>query len=111
MTSHAVTIRFDRIGITPSLRFSCQAGVDAECRTTCNASECEEGCVDPDGHTREPIDFCNVVAWLEGSDDVETYIAGGATEITVPIDYEWSGVYDGPDWRFAETPTQERSHD
>jgi hypothetical protein len=100
VSEHTVTIEFDRVGYTPTLTFKCHAPEDADCRNACPRSECEEGCVEPGKHETTPLDYCNVVAWLENTDDVETCIVGGSTEITAPIEIEWGGTYDGPDWRF-----------
>lgn len=98
---HSVTIEFDSIGYTPTLRFQCHASEDADCRTMCPRSECEEGCFKPDSHTRVQIDYCNVVAWFENGDDVETWVAGGRTDVTLPIEVSWLGGHDGPEWAFS----------
>lgn len=100
--THSVTIEFDTVGISPSLRFICHADEGADCRTACPRSECEEGCVRPSEHEREPLDYCNNVAWFENGDDVATWIAGGSTSVTLPVEISWAcKTHDGPEWAFS----------
>ena len=102
---HTVTIEFDRHG-GPTLTFKCHATEDADCRTMCPESECEEGCYYPDRHQRVPIGYCNVVEWMDNTDEVETCIASPTTSITAPVEIVWGGTWDGPDWRFVEQVTR-----
>lgn len=99
MSGHTVTVEFD--DGSPSLSFKCNAPEGAGCRTVCPESECEEGCVRPAEHKREPIAYCNFVVWMENVEDAENCIAGGATSVTAPIEIEWGQSWDGPDWRFT----------
>jgi hypothetical protein len=102
---HTVTIEFDANGFGPSLKFECHAPETADCRNACHRSECEEGCYHPD-HPREPLGFYNNVEWFTNGDDVETWIAGDTTSVTVPVEVSWQNTrYDGPEWRFGTRVT------
>ena len=54
----------------------CESDRDALCRTVCNASECEEGCVEPDAHARERVDYCNIREWIDDEGYEDTYGGG-----------------------------------
>lgn len=100
---HSVTIECEPTGYWPTLKFTCHAPPDSDCRTICPNSECEEGCyyAGRPGHEREPIDYCNNVEWFENSDEVAGDIFGGPTSISAPIHVSWERGEDGPLWRFA----------
>lgn len=96
---HRVTLTFTRGYSWPSIIFRCHAPESSPCRTICNESACEEGCVDPANHVREPVDYCNIEEWLNNTDDVEGSIFGRDTSVTRAIEVDWLG--DGVEWRFA----------
>lgn len=101
MSGHSVAVEFDHHSVTPNLRFACHEPEGSGCRTMCPESECEEGCLRPDKHVRVPIDYCNFVVWMENVDDPQNCIAADSTSITAPVEVEWCGRWDGPDWKFA----------
>lgn len=104
---HTVTIEFDKVGMTPTLRFHCHAAADAECRNMCPQPECEEGCREAaEVHPRESLNYCNNVEWFNNGDDVETWVYGGTTSVTVPVEVSWQGS-DDPEWRFVEQPSND----
>lgn len=101
LTDHDVLIEFSTVGMTPLVRFVCRASQDAPCRSMCQNPECQEGCVAPGDHPRVRLASCNAVDWFENGDDVETWIAGGRTSVTLPVEVSWLGGAEGPQWRFA----------
>jgi hypothetical protein len=100
-SEHEVLIEFSTMGMTPSLRFVCHANQDAPCRSMCERAECEEGCIGPGEHPRVRLPYCNAVEWFENGDDVETWVAGGRTSASLPVEVSWLGGVEGPQWRFA----------
>jgi hypothetical protein len=73
-TAHRLVVELAPGGIYGDI--VCESDRDAYCRTTCRASECEEGCVDPEVHPRERVDYCNIVEFID--------------------DEGWQDTYDGP---------------
>ena len=104
-TGHPHTVAF-RLESGWGLRadVKCAAEPGAVCRTVCRHSACEEGCVEPETHVREPIDYCNVLAWLDGSGGSIEECYDGSDTIPVhdgPIRVWW----DAPDeisWAYVE---------
>lgn len=102
MSDHTITLEFEVDGYWPRLTFKCNAAADARCRNLCSRDECEEGCVDPDNHPREPLGYCNEVEWLSNNDEPGSCIAGERTAVTLPVDMVWENdPYEGPSWKFA----------
>jgi hypothetical protein len=110
VSDHTVTIEFEQDGGFPRLTFKCVAAADAHCRNLCAQQSCEEGCIDPENHKRDPLGYCNNVEWLTNNDDAASAIAGKVTDVTIPIDITWeSDPYDGPSWRFAPAPNVDQT--
>lgn len=98
--------------------FTCDAPEGSLCRSWC-AEGCDEVCYGTPilggevevvaqaplaGHRWEPVPYCGVVEWLNGSDAYDREEAHGVDESlrpgVHPIEYEWDG--DTYLWHYAE---------
>lgn len=102
MSGHSVEWEISRQGYITG-RVICHEPPGAECRTVCNHSECEEGCID-DTHACEPIDYCNVKTWLEADLLQESYDGPVVPLRAGPIEIEWGGL--APTWSYADVPLE-----
>lgn len=98
---HTVTVEFDGVGAFAELKFACHedGASDPKCWMACPEEECEEGCYSPNEHVRTNTGECQVVLWLNESDDIGSDVIGDHTSFAgIPIRYVWHG--EGVDWAF-----------
>jgi hypothetical protein len=101
---HTLTVTFDRVGYIPVIEAHCTFGSEAPCRRWCGVA-LYGVCRERPGMCGHPTrGGCLAVALMQQSSrDVETWLMGKTTSVTLPIEVDLRGEYgQEPVWRFAD---------
>lgn len=102
MSDHYLNVTISPSDWPVDLVITCKAAPGAPCHQVPDCPVCEgEGCTECHKHGKKLVDFCNPLAWIEGSEGPKyTFIGEPETPLqSGPVRFVWCGddygwVYD-----------------